>query len=358
MNLLFLALSIHKESENSCISTSHNVFSHTIKGNDNICDIDFCQFFNLHQNGNGGAISLEKSIKSIKIQNSLFTNCTSTGKAGAVFIILEKTIVNKNCFASCCCGTGNGCDGSTFYSEASNWTFHTQNSYDKCPAHHINCWYGICIFWKGDITSEDVNVSNSHVSFVSGLAHGAPVTSKIHRYCSYNGKEGNSLTFINNMDLIGDHKYGIIVKNVASTGLIYVQSSIALLSNFIFKDNQGPWTYMCVAGYATFQDCRFDKSDGNKGNAWKTNINCNFNDNQIVYSFDNDVLCQIDHSQENKVKKHINLVYYPLILVVLFLIFKYCNPIAFFRRKIGDKSKPNYFIKHDLDYFKDVEMEK
>ena len=114
----------------------------------------------------------------------------------------------------------------------------------------------------------------------------------IYRYSSYNITEGNVLSVVNGNT--GICQYGLIIENNVKSGLIYCQAADNNVTNYIFKGNHGPLTYMSICGKCSFFDCIFDCKFANKGNAFHKQINCLFeqeNINTATYQWDVELNC-------------------------------------------------------------------
>ena len=288
-SLIFLVI---KKPEIDFYQAERELYNYTLFPDTNRVQLKYCSFVDIFNKKQGGAIYFDGEVAIFSCINSIFQKCRSDSKAGAIFLSILNSTLYKNCFSFCSSGSGNGCDGSSVFVNCHNSSIHQYTSYEKCPPYGQKSWYGICIFWYNNILSSDINSSFSHTSFAAGLMHCQSKQSTIFRYSSYNITEGNVLSFVNGNE--GICQYGLIIDNNVKSGLIYCQASDHNITNFIFKGNTGPLTYMSICGKCSFYDCLFDCKLQNKGGAFYKEINCLFeqtNLNTETYKWDIEMNC-------------------------------------------------------------------
>jgi len=236
-----------------------------------------CFFHDIHSKSDGGAINVHSEDFIGLVESNIFENCTSDGKAGALMARASSMVAKRNCFHFCRCGSGNGCDGSTLFALGKDEINLSLCSFHQCPKYGDSCWYGVSLLWNSEMNSNSINVSESHVQFIAGLAHCQPKAEKssILFYNAVCVLDGNSLAFVN-MDMAGSHKLGNIINNSVKSGLIYFQAAKTILVEFIFMFNKGSITYMSVSGSGIFKNCVFDTKIDPKGNGMNTAVDCLF----------------------------------------------------------------------------------
>ena len=261
------------------ITTSNEVFSRTFKNSEkDDITIENCQFFNIVSESPGAAIHIESQSNEFTLTRCFFNVCRCKGKGGAVYALINHMDNTYNCFNLCKCGKQNGNDGSTMYVYSNIGIDSKYISANECPRHGDMCWYGMIILCNGKLKTENVNMSNSDVEFISGLAHFRPELdgSYLKYYTSINQIHGNSLAFID-MTFHGTHQYGALVNDSTTSGIFYVQNSTTTLMNYFFLDNTGPITYACVGhSKANFENCVFSSKKENLGIGYGQDIDCIF----------------------------------------------------------------------------------
>ena len=254
----FLASPIHSEEIES------QIYYETYTSNDQNISIINCQFIDCISKTPGAAIHIESPSSELLVKDSLFNTCRCEGKGGAIFAIMNHFTCTHNCFHLCRCGKEDGNDGSTIYASSKIGIDTSFVSAHECPKYGDSCWYGIIILCNGRLVSTNINVSNSEVEFISGLAHFRPAEEQsfLRYYTAVNQISGNPIAFID-FSFTGEHIFGSLVNNTSKTGIFYVQNTTTTLKNFYFANNTGMLTYMCVGdskGY--FENCFFDTAEG------------------------------------------------------------------------------------------------
>ncbi|KAK8896632.1 hypothetical protein M9Y10_014544 [Tritrichomonas musculus] len=253
----------------------HTTLEHKLSSN---LTVTSCQFINIISEKPGAAIHLDSKSTEFKISRCFFDICRCKGKGGAIFALMNHMDCQYNCFHLCRCGKENGNDGSTVYAFSQIGIDTKFISCNECPRHGDQCWYGIVILCNGRLETANVNMSNSDVEFISGLAHFRPNEGEsiLKYYTAINQINGNSLAFID-MTFHGTHQFGSLVNNTSKTGIFYVQNSTTTLMNFYFLNNTGPITYMCVGNSkANFESCVFSSEKVNLGIGYGKDIDCLF----------------------------------------------------------------------------------
>ena len=260
------------------ITKQNEIFHTTLEHYNSNLTVTNCQFINIISDMPGAGIHLDSTTTEFTISRCLFDVCRCKGKGGAIYAIMNHMECQYNCFHLCKCGKENGNDGSTIYAFSTIGIDTKFLSCNECPRHGDQCWYGIVILCNGRLQTSNVNMSNSDVEFISGLAHFRPKNdqSKLKFYTAMNQINGNSLAFID-MSFHGDHQFGSLVNNTSKTGIFYVQNSTTTLSNFHFLNNTGPITYACVGvSKGNFENCVFSSEKVNVGIGYGTDIDCVF----------------------------------------------------------------------------------
>jgi hypothetical protein len=189
---------------------------------------------------------------------------------------MEHMILKYNCFQYCRCGKENGNDGSTIYAFSSTGINTSYLSALRCPQHGDQCWYGIIILCNGVLDSQNVNISNSDVEFIVGLAHFRPEQDKsiLQYYISMNQINGNALAFID-FTFEGRHQFGALVNDTSTSGIFYVQNTTTTLRDFYFLGNKGAITYACVGdSKGNFVNCVFSGPAKDFGIGFGTTVGC------------------------------------------------------------------------------------
>ncbi|OHT05451.1 hypothetical protein TRFO_26793 [Tritrichomonas foetus] len=264
-------------SRNSIVKEKE-IFSQTLENYDSDLTVTKCQFVNIISHKPGAGIHVEAPDTEFILTRCFFEVCRCRGKGGAVFSIMNHMENKYNCFHLCRCGKENGNDGSTMYCYSKAGIETSYVNAHECPKYGDQCWYGIIILCRGKLTSTNVNISNSDVEFISGLAHFQPELDQsiVRFYSSCNHINGNALSFID-MTFRGVHEYGALINDTSKTGIFYVQNSTTTLSNFYFLNNTGPITYMCVGNSrAHFENCVFSSEKTNLGIGYGSDKNCLF----------------------------------------------------------------------------------
>ena len=209
------------------------------------------------------------------------------------------------------------------------------------------CWYGILIMCNGVLKSENINISNSDVEFISGLAHFRPAKDQSYLlfYTSINQIHGNALAFID-FSFDGYHSYGSLVNDSTTSGIFYVQNATTKLQNYYFLNNNGPITYACVGNSkGNFENCFFDTKYGeNLGIGFGTAINCKWEQKNIPtlnmkilqhnnMNFNKIIILQ--RYKNNNFKVIINVL---IVLVLILAIYKYNEKIRNSWRSIKHKT--------------------
>jgi hypothetical protein len=239
-----------------------------------------CHFSDCQSNSPGAAIFVKNSECSLTVADSFFNVCRCIGRGGAISVEMERMALTRDCFHLCRCGKQNGHDGSTVYAWSSAGMNTSFISAVQCPAHGDQCWYGIIILCNGVLDSRNVNVSNSDVEYIAGLAHFRPAFEKsvLLYYTAVNQIHGNAVGFID-FTFEGKHQFGALVNDSTKSGIVYVQNTTTTIRNYVFLKNKGPFTYMSVgSSKANFVDCTFDGEDSghNRGNGFGKAVNCVF----------------------------------------------------------------------------------
>ena len=229
------------------------------------CFVSRCSFIDTYSKTDGGAILYQNRYGPARIEECNFENCTARTRGGAMLIQSSLNYFKGNCYFLCRGGPENGNDGAALFADSNNKSIDLLNTYSQCPQHGKKCWYGICIFWNGNMTSKDINVSDSHTQFGTGLMHAQCFLSIVKRYRVFNITEGNALSFMNGAD--GPCDYGAIIDSSTKTGLIYLQAASHNISHFVFRGSKGALTYGIIVGKAYFFDCVFDRKE-NSDNGW------------------------------------------------------------------------------------------
>jgi hypothetical protein len=199
---------------------------------------------------------------------------------------MKHMILSSNCFQYCRCGKENGNDGSTIYAFSETGINTSFLSALRCPAHGDQCWYGIVILCNGVLDSRNVNMSNSDVQFIVGLAHFRPDYEKsiLLYYVSTNQINGNALAFID-FTFQGQHQFGALVNDSSTSGIFYVQNTTTTLQNYYFLGNKGKITYACVGdSKGNFVNCVFSCPESAKdfGNGFGKTEGCLWKQEEAV----------------------------------------------------------------------------
>lgn len=265
-------------STSETITKNNEIFHTTLEHYSSNLTVTNCQFINIISDKPGAAIHLDSKDTEFSISRNLFDICRCKGKGGAIYAIMNHMDCQYNCFHLCKCGKENGNDGSTIYAFSKIGIDTKFLSCNECPKHGDQCWYGIVILCNGALETKNVNMSNSDVEFISGLAHFRPKDdqSVLKFYTAMNQINGNSLAFID-MSFHGKHQFGSLVNNTSKTGIFYVQNSTTTLSNFYFLNNTGPITYACVGvSKGNFESCTFSSERVNLGIGYGNDVDCFF----------------------------------------------------------------------------------
>lgn len=257
---------------------SNQVITDKIQSTDEHIDIHHCDFLNCKSESHGSAIDITSPSAEVKVSNCYFYNCRCNNKGGALYAVMNTMTLSSNCFILCRCGKENGNDGSTIYAMSKIGINTSFVNAHRCPDIGEMCWYGIFILGQGKLRSENINMSNSEVEYISGLAHFRPDKdgSFLKFYSSTGQRTGNALSFID-MTFVGDHMYGALINDTSKSGILYVQNSTTTVTEFYFLRNSGKITYSCVGGVCNFVKCVFE-SDINKnhGNGFGTEVDCQY----------------------------------------------------------------------------------
>ena len=254
-------------------------FSRTLLVSGESAVVSHCAFVECHSRRPGAAIHCDASDSKLVVSDSTFSVCRCLGKGGAIYAKMASMAMSRNCFQLCKCGKENGDDGSTVYAFSKTGINTSYVSALKCPEHGDPCWYGIIILCNGVLDSRNINISNSDVEFIAGLAHFRPDYGKstLLWYTSVNQINGNALAFID-FTFKGEHRYGSLVNDTSKTGIFYVQNTTTTLQDYYFINNRGPITYACVGdSKAYFENCFFSQGKTNLGVGWGDATNCHFN---------------------------------------------------------------------------------
>jgi hypothetical protein len=186
-------------------------------------------------------------------------------------------IQSCNCFQLCRCGTNDGNDGSTVYANSESGINTSFLSAVSCPAYGDQCWYGIIILRNGVLDSRNINLSNSDVQFIVGLAHFRPEPdrSTVRYYTSINQINGNALGFVD-FSFQGMHQFGSLVNDSSTSGIFYLQDTITTIESFYFLHNKGAITYSYGNSRGSFVNCVFSRKANNFGNGFGDTSNCVF----------------------------------------------------------------------------------
>jgi hypothetical protein len=254
------------------------MFSSAFETSDSDVTIISCQFIECHSNHPGAAIHIEVPTCELSITSCLFNVCRCLGRGGAISTSMSHLILARNCFQFCRCGKEDGNDGSTIYAYSKTGINTSLLSALKCPDHGDQCWYGIIILCNGVLDSRNINISNSDVEYIVGLAHFRPEKDKsfLYYYTSTNHIHGNALAFID-FSFPGNHQFGSLVNDSTKSGIFYVQNTNTTLKNYYFLENKGPLTYACVGvSKGSFVDCYFSCADKKKnyGIGFGETVNC------------------------------------------------------------------------------------
>lgn len=122
-----------------------------------------------------------------------------------------------------------------------------------------------------------MNLSNSDVQFIVGLAHFQPQIdqSTLLYYTSVNQINGNALGFID-FTFRGKHQFGSIVNDSSTSGIFYFQNTTTTLENYYFLNNKGAITYVYGNCKGNFVNCVFSQKAENLGNGFGETIGCLF----------------------------------------------------------------------------------
>jgi hypothetical protein len=234
----------------------------------------------------------------------LFHDCRSNGKGGAIFAIINVMTQSSNCFHLCRCGKENGNDGSTIYAFSGISITSSLISADSCPKHGDQCWYGVFIFCRGVLDSQNINISNSDVEYISGLAHFQPAIegSTIRWYTAMNNINGNALAFID-FNFPGNHEFGSLVNNTSKSGILYVQNTTTTLRYFYFLRNTGALTYAYGSRKGNFEYCVFSSKAENLGGGFGSTFECKFDERDatpLPMTLLNTVYCEWNYPMKRK----------------------------------------------------------
>jgi hypothetical protein len=193
---------------------------------------------------------------------------------------MKQMFLVSSCFQFCRCGKENGNDGSTVYAWSEAGINTSFVSALRCPQHGDQCWYGIIILCNGVLDSRNINISNSDVEYIVGLAHFRPdyENSILLYYSSVNQINGNALAFVD-FTFPGKHQYGALVNDSSTSGIFYIQNTTTTLEDYYFLNNRGPFTYMAVgSSKGNFVNCVFDQENvkKNRGNGFGEVSGCQF----------------------------------------------------------------------------------
>jgi hypothetical protein len=254
------------------------LFSSTFTSDDASVTIENCRFIECHSNLPGSAIHLEVPECELSVAHTLFHVCRCLAKGGAMCVSMRHMSLKFDCFHLCRCGKENGNDGSAVYAWSATGTNTSYVSAFRCPRHGDQCWYGIIILCNGALDSRNINMSNSDVEFIAGLAHFRPVKdqSVLLYYTSVNELCGNALAFID-FSFPGRHQFGSICNDTSKSGIFYIQNTTTTLENYFFMNNRGSLVYSYAQAKATFVDCVFSGPPVDLGHGFGDTINCRFN---------------------------------------------------------------------------------
>lgn len=344
------------------ITKNNEIFHTTLEHYNSNLTVTNCQFINIISEKPGAAIHLDSKSTEFQISRSLFEICRCKGKGGAIFAIMDHMDCQYNCFHLCKCGKENGNDGSTIYAFSKSGIDTKFLSCNECPRHGDQCWYGIVILCNGRLETKNVNMSNSDVEFISGLAHFRPSDDQsiLKFYTAMNQINGNSLAFID-MSFHGNHQFGSLVNNTSKTGIFYVQNSTTTLMNYFFLNNSGPITYACVGvSKGNFENCVFSSEKVNLGIGYGNDTDCSFGQSAatplkmslfasaycetefVAQNFENknniDINSIIDTDGSNRKRNQRDLMLCILVLGSIFIIYFFFSRYKGKRIRIRDRN--------------------
>jgi hypothetical protein len=261
----------------AAVSRQKELFSSKFESSDSEISIDSCRFFNCHSDSPGAAIFVNNRECQLSVVHSLFNVCRCLGRGGAISVSMDWMLQSHNCFQFCRCGKEDGNDGSTVYANSQSGVNTSFVSAVSCPGYGDQCWYGIIILCNGVLDSRNINLSNSDVQYIVGLAHFRPEPEKsiVMYYTSVNQIHGNALGFID-FAFRGIHKFGSLVNDSSTSGIFYLQNTTTTLENFYFLHNTGAVTYSYGNSRGSFVNCVFSQKAENLGHAFGDTPGCLF----------------------------------------------------------------------------------
>ena len=214
------------ESEIINVSIRSSVFS--------IFKIQNCLFWKISSTGDGGAIFFGNIVTTLLIYYCSFMNCTCTNSGGAIFSTSSYCNFSHNCFYLCM----HKLYGSCFElpSIISSHIFYCSSN--SCPSISNPSYHCSLLTRYGKHFYENINVSTSSNSMVSGIYNFQCTSSKIHYYISTNNIAGSSIGFgVFSYD--GDHKYLIFLNNTCNQGIFHLYRTNTMVFESYFLNNKG-----------------------------------------------------------------------------------------------------------------------
>ena len=218
---------------------SQPIFS-TYTATKNSATIRSCTFTNCTSKVNGGAIILSRTCHDSKVNFCSFINCSCKVNGGAIYSESSRFWGSYCCFAFCDCG--NNSYGASVYSKSDGEVSLLFYSFFQSPFHYPQpVENGVLYMNKGNQRLNSQNYSMNYGSLFGGPVLEDSSTVIIRSITMFDHIAGSMMGFYS-LPQTHDISMGNIVNCSCLFGIFRLENSQAVISEFIFVDNQANLT--------------------------------------------------------------------------------------------------------------------
>ena len=269
------------------------------------------KFLNIHNNSNGGAVSITTNNNNISFFNCLFKSCSSSISCGSIYMDSTK---NNNSIYNCIFFNSSAPYIACFNSN-SNYHFFEMNSISFSTEKAFICSNIVIYFVHGAQNILNVNSSFTNANHHSGIHQSSLIFSNVKFITLFNQKNCEFFFGFNKAFIKPETFYCNIINNSASISLFYLSNfEVALYSNINFINNIGTLTSIDsrYTGKLEIINNNFNENIYSIGNYFLSSSNLFIYQN-IIFQFNhlNNIICEKTFFQKNFLF-NFNLLFYIL----------------------------------------------